>query len=53
MKNDGLMINIVIQYMLAIMTFHQLNYIHTDAHGGNFLYHKIDEMTGYYYYHLI
>jgi hypothetical protein len=50
LQNDELLINIFIQCMLAIATFHKLRYVHKDCHWGNFLYHLTEDKSGYYHY---
>jgi hypothetical protein len=50
LKNDELLMNIAIQCMLSIATFHNIGYLHSDCHWGNFLYHLTDDKSGYYHY---
>jgi hypothetical protein len=48
--NDELVKNTMQQILLSILSFHiHTNYIHMDAHWGNFLYHKI-KPGGYIHY---
>lgn len=48
--NDELIINLLFQTFISIGTFQcQMNYIHSDAHHGNFLYQKNNDV-GYYQY---
>jgi hypothetical protein len=50
MSNDKLVINLYIQTMISIASFHKATkYYHGDAHWGNFLYQKNVE-KGYYHY---
>ena len=40
--NNKLYLNTFIQIFISIFTFHKkIKYVHTDCHGGNFLFHKI------------
>jgi len=49
-SNDKLIINLLFQAFISIGTFQsQMNYIHFDAHHGNFLYQKNNDV-GYYQY---
>jgi hypothetical protein len=50
LKNNDLVINIAIQCILSIASFHKVGYIHQDCHWGNFLYHLTDDKSGYYHY---
>jgi hypothetical protein len=50
LNNDNLLVNIACQCFLAISTFHNLGYLHLDAHWGNFLYKKTEIKNGYYHY---
>jgi hypothetical protein len=45
LEDDELILNLSCQCMIAIGFFHNLGYLHRDAHWGNFLYHKIDDNT--------
>jgi len=50
LKDDELMINLLFQTYISIGTFHNTTgYAHRDAHHGNFLYQKNNEI-GYYEY---
>lgn len=49
-KNDSLVLNVAIQCFLSIATFHKLGYLHRDCHWGNFLYHIVEDKSGYYHY---
>ena len=50
MSNDKLVINLYIQTMISIASFHKATkYYHADTHWGNFLYQKNVE-KGYYHY---
>ncbi len=53
MRNDELMLNIILQCLLSIATFHKLGWIHQDCHAGNFLYHVTEETSGYYAYNIL
>lgn len=40
--NNKLYLNTFIQIFISIFTFHKkIKYVHTDCHGGNFLFHRI------------
>jgi hypothetical protein len=43
LEDNDLILNLSCQCMIAIAFFHNLGYLHRDAHWGNFLYHKIDD----------
>ena len=48
--NKELLYNILFQTFISIGTFHNLiGHIHSDCHGGNFLWHYNNE-SGYYHY---
>jgi hypothetical protein len=50
LNDDELMFNLLFQTYISIATFqNMLNYIHRDAHYGNFLYQENNEI-GYYHY---
>jgi len=50
LKDDELMMNLLFQTFISIGTFHNITgYAHRDAHHGNFLYQKNNEI-GYYEY---
>ena len=50
LKDDELLFNILFQTFISIATFqNMLNHIHRDAHYGNFLYQRNNEV-GYYHY---
>jgi hypothetical protein len=55
LKDDELLLNLSCQCMIALAYFHNLNYVHRDAHWGNFLYHKTDDNKSkrLQYYHYI
>jgi hypothetical protein len=52
-SNDNeYLLNAIAQIYISIMFFHKyINAFHDDAHGGNFLYHKI-KPGGYFYYNI-
>jgi hypothetical protein len=50
LRNDELVLNMAVQTVLSIMTFHNLGYTHEDCHWGNFLYHMTEDKSGYYHY---
>lgn len=52
LADDEIVCNIGIQCLLAIYTFHKLNYSHNDCHWGNFLYQKTKDSKGYYHYQI-
>jgi hypothetical protein len=43
LEDNDLLLNLSCQCMIAIAFFHNLGYLHRDAHWGNFLYHKIND----------
>ena len=50
LNDDELLFNILFQTFISIATFqNMLDYIHRDAHYGNFLYQRNNEV-GYYHY---
>jgi len=50
LNDDELMFNLLFQSYISIATFqNMLNYVHRDAHYGNFLYQENNEI-GYYHY---
>ena len=50
LNDDELMFNLLFQTYISIATFqNMLNYVHRDAHYGNFLYQENNEI-GYYHY---
>ena len=50
LNNEKLLFNLLIQVFISIGTFQShLNYVHRDAHYGNFLYQKNNDI-GYYQY---
>jgi serine/threonine protein kinase len=49
-ENYDVIINIALQCLLGIASFHKLGYTHNDCHWANFLYHKIDDKNMYYHY---
>jgi hypothetical protein len=53
LENDALVLNIILQCLLSVATFHKLGYVHQDCHGGNFLYTKTADTTGYYRYRIL
>jgi predicted unusual protein kinase regulating ubiquinone biosynthesis (AarF/ABC1/UbiB family) len=50
LKNNELVINVAVQCVLSIASFHKMGYVHHDCHWGNFLYHLTDDKSGYYHY---
>jgi hypothetical protein len=50
LKDDNLVLNVAIQCFLSIATFHKIGYLHHDCHYGNFLYHIVEDKSGYYHY---
>lgn len=53
LQNDSVLLNIILQCLLSVATFHKLGYIHQDCHGGNFLYHMTEDTSGYYRYKIL
>jgi hypothetical protein len=53
LQDDALVLNVVIQCLLSIATFHKLGWIHQDCHAGNFLYHLTENKEGYYHYKIL
>jgi hypothetical protein len=49
-RKYDLMLNIILQCLLSIATFHKAGWIHQDCHAGNFLYQMNTDTTGYYHY---
>jgi hypothetical protein len=50
--NYEYLLNSIAQIFISIMFFHKyINAFHNDAHGGNFLYHKIKPI-GYFHYNI-
>ena len=43
LEDNELILNLSCQCMIAIAFFHNLGYLHRDAHWGNFLYHRVDD----------
>jgi hypothetical protein len=48
-KNHKYLLNTLLQVYLSILSLHNLDIFHNDAHWGNFLYHKI-KPGGYFHY---
>jgi hypothetical protein len=49
-RKYDLMLNIILQCLLSIATFHKAGWIHQDCHPGNFLYQTNTDTAGYYHY---
>jgi hypothetical protein len=43
LEDNELLLNLSCQCMIALASFHNLDYLHRDAHWGNFLYHKTQD----------
>lgn len=50
LSKNNVMLNIALQCLLSIATFHSLGYTHNDCHWGNFLFHETKEDNGYFKY---
>ena len=50
LRDTETVINVAIQIMLSVLTFHMMGYSHNDCHWGNFLYHNNKTIKGYYHY---
>ena len=52
-QNAEIALNLIMQCLISIMTFHKLGYVHQDCNEGNFLYHYNHTNTeGYFHYNI-
>lgn len=52
-EDDAIILNLILQCLLSIATFHKLGWIHQDCHPGNFLFLLTDDTAGHYHYKIL